>query len=755
MSQAKACEVLSPVMTFLCREDGGYSPQRHWASFDTLHVRTIDDLFFASDVAPKIVCAFASEPPHSADVAARSIPTQIALERFFFHIAEPDILFLNPQSIPEGAPIPQQGISFSMSANLGASRRIGRSEVPEIIGALSIDPKAMKDPIAHAERAFRRGAFFESFYLARVARLAGGADSGRAWFFELFSSSFFGAAEDALALYEEYPDRGSSEPMAQLLAARYRLLLKQFNEARTILHTLSFHEELAVVALCELARSFVIEKEFTRAIDTATAAIEKDKSYAESFLVRGIAHRAIAYDAGDADGLREALADFERVAKHGAYGSAEATYHAGTVFARLGALVQAELAFRQSLFQRDRLSARDALIRVLCAAEKRAEAAQELLLLEQIAPRYGAALRADIGSALHEKSNPGDGSKGAGSCSELWASDPEEIAQAAQALLGAWGVPVTGEPADFVVIDDLINRFAPDGDFPAEGRFSALRMAGNETVVRALAGYVGSVLVRRGLASWGTELERSITLITERDATKIPVESFIAERLLLGASGDNLSSIESLAVGLVAEPSLTNRPPSIDWWSGMPAPVLERYALEAEWARASLRTLGVTLTGALGDFEKIDALIDQLFAPGGALQEAAPQTLEVEIDRWIGAVGLLIGEVVSSYIECSWSEHEKPEGISLYNSELGRIFPIAKLQRRVYLASAADFASKLGSLAWAVAVAAVTEGIRKGRYQGAPQVREALVTYLPTIAQFPEGELAGVVDSLLIGATLK
>jgi hypothetical protein len=179
------------------------------------------------------------------------------------------------------------------------------------------------------------------------------------------------------------------------------------------------------------------------------------------------------------------------------------------------------------------------------------------------------------------------------------------------------------------------------------------------------------------------------------------------------------------------------------------------FASEAEWARVSLRELGAVLSGTLGDFEQIDSIIDAVFAPGGTLQDGARKDLEAEIDRWISAVGLLVGELMSAHVECSWAEHEKSEGVSLYNPELGRIFPIAKVQRRVYLASAADFASNLGSLAWAVAVAAVTEGIRKGRYQGAAQVREALVNHLPSITQFPEGELAGVVDSLLIGASLR
>jgi tetratricopeptide (TPR) repeat protein len=717
----------------------------------------IDDLFFEAAVDAKTVCAFSSEPPHGAEGTAQNIPTQVALERFFFHIAEPSVLLLNPKVIPGDAPLPQRDLTFSLPAGFEEERRIFRSDVPELIGSLAVNPRALAEPVAAAEKALRGGAWFESFYLARSARLVGHADSARAWFCELFSYSFFGSPEDALALYEEYPDRGSADPLAQLLAARYRLLLKQFNEARTILHTISFQPEVASIALCELARSFALEKEFARAIDTATSAIEKDRNYTESYLVRGIAHRGLAYEAGDAEGLREALADFERVAKQGGYSAPEATYHAGTVFARLGALEQAELAFRQSLFQRDRVSARDALIRVLCTVDKREEATEELALLEQIAPQYGAGLRAQIGSAL--ESEPARSVAAhhteSGEMSELWSSDPLEIARAARTLLDAWGVPCTGGPTDCVVFDDLINRFAPDGDFPVEGKFSSLRVAGNETVARALAGYVGEVLVTHGVAAWDRDLEGSIWLVSTRDGTRLPVESFISERLLLGASGDNLSSIESLMIEVLAGTPQASRSIVIDWWQEATPAVKQTYASEAQWARSSLAHLGVELTGSLGDFEKIDAMIDTVFDPGGTFHEESPKTVEGDIDRWIAGVGLLIGEIISAHVESSWSEHEKPEGISLYNPELGRVFPVAKLQRRVYLASAADFASKLVSLAWAVAVAAVTEGIRRGQHQTTEDVRGALVTLLPSIAQFPDGELAGVVDSLLIGASLK
>ena len=97
----------------------------------------------------------------------------------------------------------------------------------------------------------------------------------------------------------------------------------------------------------------------------------------QAYLVRGVAQRGLAYPSGEEDGLKEALKNFEAAAKRGGFGAAEASFHAGTVFGRLGALDAAETSLRQSLFQRDRFSARDALVRVLCAAGKEAAAQEE------------------------------------------------------------------------------------------------------------------------------------------------------------------------------------------------------------------------------------------------------------------------------------------------------------------------------------------------------------------------------------------
>jgi hypothetical protein len=72
----------------------------------------------------------------------------------------------------------------------------------------------------------------------------------------------------------------------------------------------------------------------------------------------------------------------------------------------------------------------------------------------------------------------------------------------------------------------------------------------------------------------------------------------------------------------------------------------------------------------------------------------------------------------------------------------------------VYLSSAADFATKLSSLAWSAAVAAITEKLRSGVITGRADVEQALKRELPSIQSFPEHELQGVVDSLMIGVSL-
>lgn len=760
-------ESLPPVVVFLVHECRGYRPRTAWGAFDALPLKALHDIYFSEQAESKVLYAFTAEPPHAADVVAVSVPLQLALEAAFFHVAQIDELVLNPRhtalclGLP-GAAVPQQDVEFSIPADFDPMARVLREELPGYIGALTsgeAGSKASSDTLRRAARALQAGAYFECFHLAHTARV-GDPELREAWFYELFALSFFGDPERALELYEQYPERGSADPLAQLLAARYRLLLKQFNEARTILHTLSFHTtvsttatslHIGAVASCELARSFLIEKHFARALDAANAALHKDAALSEAYLVRGIAQRGIAYDAGDGEGLREAYADFERVAKQGGYGAAEALYHAGTVCARLGALAEAETAFRQSLFQRDRVSARDALIRILCAQGRGEEAAEELTTLELLVPVYGRQLRSEVGVAMTKATEaPRVSSTSNGARGELWSEDIAQSVAAARRLLQTWEVPLEAAPADCPMLDDLINRFAPDGEFPSEGRFCALNRAGHDTVARALALHSGDILVAHGAAAWGAGHQQQCVVVSSRLNIEIPLEHFVKERVLLGASGDNFSSLESLVTELeVVTPEQVNAAPR-EWWSVAQPARLDEIKAHVAWTVEALKDLGVELSGGLSDLEVLDVWIESSFEPGGSAKDDSLRRVAAEIDRFMVGLGLVVGQRIASAAPAQWYDHEKPEGISVWNIDLGRIFPVARVQRRVYLASAADFSSKFGSLALSVVVAVVAGKVRGGTVAGHDAVRAALLSALPSLEAFPEAELSGVVNSIKV-----
>jgi len=511
-----------------------------------------------------------------------------------------------------------------------------------------------------------------------------------------------------------------------------------------------------------MARSYLIEKDFARAIDVATSAIQKDGAYTESYLVRGIAHRGVSYEAGDAEGLRQAHSDFERVARQGSYSMPEALYHVGTVCARFGSLHQAEMAFRQSLFQRDRLSARDALIRLLGARDNWTGAELELGRLEQIDPRFTKGLREEINEARQKSSTHyGSGSTTSEDTSlpadfeVLWSREMPVAVEAARSALSKWGIPLRNELSDCVWLDEMINRFAPDGDFPVSGEFSTLSGVEHRVIARALALHIGAMLVARGAATWARESGEALSLVFTTLSAPVPLEHFVLERVLLGASGDNFSALESLALEVERAPTQSDSAVNAAWWPVAAPLIVLGYREEALWAKERWLEVGAKLTGALSDLDEIDRVIDEVFTPGGMLQDGVSISFGREMDRFVRGTGFLIGGIIADRVTSEWSDHDRGEGISLFNKDLGRVFPVARAQRRLYLASAADFSSKLSSLAWAVAVASVTEGVRSGVYRDAEGVRAALITLLPSIEQFPQSELSGVVESLLIGATLK
>ena len=744
-STAEALVKKVPVLFLLVRQGGAYKVGRRWGIFDTLVVRAIDDLTFPEGESAKTVVAFTDIPSHAPDVKAVEIPTQVALERIFFHIQGVSQLIINPRGQEPGTSAQQQGIETSAPEGLSPELRLSRAEIPEILGAFALPKRKVVDIVERGERALRKNSLFEALCLARKAKRQDSAETHRAWFVELMALSFMGLPEEALSLYEQYILRGSSEAEAQLVAARFRLLLRQYNEARTILHTLTFNEEFGAIASCELARSFVASGEFDRAIDIATSAIKKDATFLESYLVRGIAQRGLSYPIGDEEGLREALKDLEKVAHAGGFNAPEALFHAGTIFGRLGALEQAEVALRQSLFQRDRYASRDALVRVLCAAKKFTVAQDELEILCGLAPSVTEELRAEIQGHIAKAETSDQEER-----SELWSAEVERALASARQSLREWKIPIKGHLDDFALLEDVINRYAPAGEFMSGGDMGHLHEIGSAAIGRAIALHLSGLLVSECGASWSNESDAGRVAVVSKRGSRLPLEAFVHERILLGASGDNFSSLESL----VAEAHTPEGAASSygeytsSLWHQAGTREVEDFHQQAAWARQKAEALGAQLTDSLRDLEEIDRIIDLSFEPGGTLQEVAKPVLEGEVERFVVGLGLLVGEIIFRNTEATWFTHELPEGFSLDVRDIGRIFPVARVQRRVYLASAADPTATLGSFAFGVTAAVVVQRIRSGVYRDRAHVVTAFKELLPRLAEFSEGELEGVVDAL-------
>lgn len=748
-SQIEYLRSNASVLVFLVKPASPYDPDRQWLPVEGLALRAIDDLPFLDETTDRVIIAFTAEPPHEASVRAIAVPLQAALERVFFHIQGVSKLVINPMVAPEGLSPLQSNIDFTLPEGFGDRIELSREEIAETIGGLSDKPKKKTDYLARARKAYRGNSLFEAFTNARHVRRENG--DLEAWFLELMSMSFLGISERAVELYEHYPARDGADPQPLLLAARFRLLLKQFNEACTILHTLTFKPEVASVAFAELARAFVMTKEFGRAVDAASASIDKDPQSLDGRLIRGLALRALSYDSGDEEGLKAALQDFEFVANTAVFNAAEALFHAGTIFARLGDLVSAERSLRQSLFQRDRFASRDALIRVACAASSVVVAREETELLEQLLPHLAKPLRelidAHVGDGPSEPT--GDSSEAHDRQTALWSPDEKVVVRAARDALKEWNVPLSNSFADCGLLDEFINYFAPAGIFSERLEYGYLNDVGVKTVARVFAAHLASVLAREGRAVWQGDKARRISLAVPLSGGVVPLESFVLDRILLGASADNFSSLESLGAELLPQESASTRVVLSDRWEAAKPEELAFFESEATWAREKLGRLGAVPHTGLADFSEMDRCINLAFEPGGELSQHGSAILGDERDRFIAALGLLVGLMISELLPATWSRHPDLEGISVSTLELGRIFPVARVQRRAHLGSAADFSVQLGSFAFGVGAAVVNHEIRKGLLSDSTQIRARLTGLLPIVDTFPEAEIEALVASLV------
>jgi hypothetical protein len=467
-------------------------------------------------------------------------------------------------------------------------------------------------------------------------------------------------------------------------------------------------------------------------------------------LIRGLALRGLSYDSGDEEGLKAALQDFEFVATKAVFNAAEALFHAGTIFARLGDLASAEKSLRQSLFQRDRFASRDALIRVACAAGSVAMAREETELLEQLLPHLAKPLRELIDAHVGDSSSEPTANSSEASDREtaLWSQDEKVVVQTARETLKEWSVPISNSFADCGLLDEFINYFAPAGIFSERLEYGYLNDVGVKTVARVFAAHLAAVLTREGQAVWQGDKARRVSLSVPSSGGSVPLESFILDRILLGAGADNFSSLESLGAELLPQESASARVMLSDRWEAARPEELAFFESEATWAREKLGVLGAVLEHNLGDFSEMDRCINVVFEPGGELSQHGTSILGSERDRFIAALGLLVGRMISELLPATWSRHPDLEGISVSTLELGRIFPVARVQRRAHLGSASDFSVQLGSFAFGVAAAAVNHEITKGLLVDAAQIKARLTALLPVLETFPQAEIDALVSSL-------
>jgi len=738
-----------PILVLLSRPQERYDPYRGYLAGEPFQVRAIDDLWFDVDATEKTVALFSSEPQHVPSDVATALPTQVALERVFGHTQKPTQIVLNPIKAAETYAVPQRSIDFGVDARVCEPLTITRAAFPYVIGGLAIESKQSSSDVAErAERATRSGDLFEACYLGWRARSQKKGQDRIGWTANITALTFLGLSEDALQLFDECPFGALPEPDVQFIAARCRLLLRQFNEARTILHTLTFVDRYASQAWCELARSFLMEDQFDRALEFAEKAAKHDPTYLEAHLVLGLAYRGIAYPSGDVKGLSAALQSFEKVALAGKYNAAEALFHAGIIRLRSGELKAAEDVVRRSLFLRDNGAARDALIRCLARQGEVIEANKEIQLLEKLDNNASLFARQFVEEIEAASAQPGS-NVDEHPLNSLLTKSLQEQQHAAREIVSKWKIAVRGVFTDFAALDTFINYYASTGAFSRSLDYGFLADQKPEVIARVFALYLGGLLVDSQGYTWRSGVSEPI-VVRAPSGFELPLQSIVFDRLLLGASSDNFSNLEAVLSDSGVSTEVAQAPcylvPEI-----RPASTEEinLYKETAERGRALLKSVGIELTETLGDFEQIDRFVDTHFDVKGIVKDEKTLGL-VTVDDIVSQIGFYCGTIIGRLTSVTWYSHPEREGVSFTQQSLGQIYPVARMRRRVYLASAAEVGVRFESFALGVAVAVVTEQVKNGTYLDTASIVSALHQILPSFAHFSKEECEGLAGSLLI-----
>jgi hypothetical protein len=257
------------------------------------------------------------------------------------------------------------------------------------------------------------------------------------------------------------------------------------------------------------------------------------------------------------------------------------------------------------------------------------------------------------------------------------------------------------------------------------------------------------VLVQAGRVTVEEPIGAKVRVVTTQEKASIDLEEFVEERVLLGAAGDNVSALESLLID-AGSPEMPDQGAFLpSWWERAEEADIQSMMQLAEAGKARFTELGATLSGGLCDLEEIDRVIDANFEPGGRSDKFPEEGDPDDFSSFIVEGGLLVASIVGNCLPVTWYRHQWPEGISCFNAVMGRIFPVARFHRRIYLASAADYGVKLSSLAIGVAVATAAHRVGSGEYKDESEVRAGLLALLPSLDRFSDADLTGVIQSLI------
>lgn len=413
-------------------------------------------------------------------------PTEILLERIFFHTARISKISLGySRGLREQLPQAQQ--ELDLQGNLGVIKLFSRAELAYEIGALEAGKRgwSRKKAADYAEKALRNDAPFLAYYYAKEG-ITENPDSSLAWHAQIRALIALSLHDEALDKYDLSAHRLEDTSRNRLLAAQFRIMLGQLEEARLIIKEVLHKGEETEEARILLAHSYLFGKDYEKTIKTLEELPRKRKPDVRILLFLALAH--LNTEAGKGKKAGEYLT---RVLKYQGYHTPEALFHLARLRIAEAKLDEGLDYLDKSLTLRDSPGAREA--------------------------------RAKIHTVVTPHQQPVN----------------------RNSLVDTLPVHLKGNLEDLQMLDEWISVYMPEGELVETLGWKPDEWFQRDTLVTDLAEYLVSLLVTQG----DLEYFRDSKHILAYPGTKVPIDirEFVKERMKLGAAADPGEGFEPLA----------------------------------------------------------------------------------------------------------------------------------------------------------------------------------------------------------------